>query len=312
MTEKKDKKVLDYDPLAWLEESADEEKSSTTENGAVTENTQSQPDVKVAAKTATRVKKTAVKKTVRKKSVKKKSPSSSTAAAKKASSKNNDGLNQSPVDIHNSLEDPAAITQQEVSAMTDDKTQDPGFGFFDEEDSAVATAKVVESASADPGFGFFSEEEDEKESSKSLETDDPGYGFFTDPAEKQVVDASSDSQQNSISLGGELTIRTVTTIRELIEQSLVAGLDIKLSAKSLSKIDTAGLQLLFSLDRTLKKQSHELFWVSPSPVINEAATALGLPELIADEAEGPGYGFFNQGSDQGESGNDQENGFGFF
>jgi len=179
-------------------------------------------------------------------------------------------------------------------------------------------------ADESPGYGFF--DQDSIEVKQETEHDMPetpvettqAYGFFDDDQEtgQQETQADKlDAKGEVIETGAELTIRSVAGFKEMLERSLVDGNDVRISAQGLRKIDTAGLQLLYSLKQSLAKTNQAIQWVNSSNLINDAAGLIGLPALadaVADEDES--FGFFDE---QGEaapaaSAAQESEGFGFF
>jgi len=99
-----------------------------------------------------------------------------------------------------------------------------------------------------------------------------------------------------LNLGSELTIKNVADFKKQIEASLAGDSDIRLDPGELQKIDTSGLQLLYSLQKTLAKSSQQLHWVSRNSVLDSAAELVGMNELINAITDSPeqdqGFGFF--------------------
>lgn len=222
------KKVLDYDPLAWLEEGEDE----TQSEGSVS---QSEIKEKFSAKKASTKKQVA-------------SPDKQTAS-------NNEAV----------AEEDNKVDQDEAA----------GFGFFDDD----PVEEVEQAASDEEGLA---------------------YGFFDDvPASLQTQSARIDTDSHAVNLGAELTIMSVSDCKALIDQLLHQGEEIKLQVNELQKIDSAGLQMLYSLKKTLDKSGQKIHWMSSGAVVNEVACLLGLPELSdasADDTEqqqeNSAFGFF--------------------
>ncbi len=281
------KSVLDYDPLAWLAE------------GDSADDTEKAIDEPVAPKKE--VKKRVVKKvSVKKKSAKTKSIAKK-VAKKPAKSKETTAIEET-IEMSNSNED------------------NPGYGFFDDsaepdELEALAQQNDTDSkAEADQGFGFFDEPGEVKVTeSKAEPEEDPGYGFFDNSDQLDSQSVGLDNYTNVIHLGADLTIRSVTALKALIDENLTNGFDIKLAAGDLQKIDTAGLQLIYSLSNTLEKTSQSITWVSSNSIINDAAKQIGLPQLMESPEDDGAYGFFDDDEKPNKQVNQQEEaGFGFF
>jgi anti-anti-sigma regulatory factor len=168
-------------------------------------------------------------------------------------------------------------------------------------------------------YGFFSQDTDDmneqvKGGEVSDESDDAdAYGFFDDsPAGLETQGAGLDESGQVIETGAELTIRSVAAFKQLIDDKLQKNIDIRISSRGLQKIDTAGMQLLHSLKESLAKTHQQIAWEHPSPIINEAAQLLGIPELTGEVTEpDQGFGFFND--EEVSSASEQtEAGYGFF
>ena len=138
---------------------------------------------------------------------------------------------------------------------------------------------------------------------KMPENHDPGFGFFDDHPFPSAGDrVASEGDCESLALGYELTIRNVRAFKEKLDASLASNRQVILDPAELQEIDTAGVQLLFSLQRSLAKTGQSLRWASKNPVIDSAATILGLDELVGDGGV----------IDGGVGKNDSSEGFGFF
>ena len=248
---KPSKQVLDYDPLAWLDEASGAEQT---------------PD----------------------------SPPSSNADSSQAVADERAVEESQRVP---GVTEPSAAPGHEPGDLNDESKVEQGFGFFDQPAAAS--------------------DQQEHEMPASTDDDDEAYGFFDHegPGPLQSQGVRLDAGGRIIETGAELTIRSAATFKEMVDRQLAQDLDIQLSARELQKIDTAGLQLLYSLGRSLDKTGQSIHWVHSSSVINDAAALLGLPPL-ADEtaAEEQAYGLFE--SDAGGGGADpvaqEEDGYGFF
>lgn len=136
---------------------------------------------------------------------------------------------------------------------------------------------------------------DEEETTSVTETEETGFGFFDDeivPSSTEMDD--DDVQYELLSMGGELTIRNVAMFKEKLDASLANQKDIMLDPAELQKIDTSGLQLLYSLHKNLDDSGRKINWASNNSVINSAALVLGLNDLLQtsiEESPDPGFGF---------------------
>ncbi|MBT4075479.1 MAG: STAS domain-containing protein [Gammaproteobacteria bacterium] len=184
------------------------------------------------------------------------------------------------------------IAIEETIEMSNSNEENPGYGFFDD--------------SAEPGEVKVTE-------SKAEPEEDTGYGFFDNSDQLDSQSEGLDNSTNVIHLGADLTIRSVTACKALIDENLTNGFDVKLAAGDLQKIDTAGLQLIYSLNNTLDKTSQSITWVSSNSIINDAAKLIGLPQLMESPEDDGAYGFFDDDEKPNTQVNQQEEaGFGFF
>ncbi len=166
-----------------------------------------------------------------------------------------------------------------------------------EKDSADEAAP--EAPQSDPGYGFFEDEEPaaamEKGSEPENDSPDSGYGFFDDtPGDGTATDAWKD-EGGAIHLGAELVIRNVAQAQRLLGEILSRGFDVRIDAGDLQKIDSAGLQMIYSLAATLEKNGQKIHWERPSPLIDQRGFEIGLPSLCPlDDKEGEEgvFGFF--------------------
>ena len=98
-------------------------------------------------------------------------------------------------------------------------------------------------------------------------------------------------QAEIIKLGRELNFTNAAAVKQEIESCLAGGREPVLDAAALQKVDTAGLQMLMSLRQFLETNQRELKWQTHSPVIESAASLIGVSFDMPSEAE-QGFGFF--------------------
>ncbi|MCP4433322.1 MAG: STAS domain-containing protein [Gammaproteobacteria bacterium] len=118
------------------------------------------------------------------------------------------------------------------------------------------------------------------------------YGFFQSNNEisESVKNSDSTGSAEVVSLGETLTVKTVAECKKNIVDSMTKNAEITLDSASLQKIDTAGLQLLLSLQKSLALTQQQINWKNRNPVIDSAARLTGMTEII--EEASTGYGFF--------------------
>ncbi|UXD88236.1 STAS domain-containing protein [Thalassolituus hydrocarboniclasticus] len=80
----------------------------------------------------------------------------------------------------------------------------------------------------------------------------------------------------TIDCGERLSIEQVEKLYASAEQALATAGDISLIAGQVQYCDTAGLQLVLSLQRTLEKTGHRIHWQSVSDSVREISAYLGL------------------------------------
>ena len=86
---------------------------------------------------------------------------------------------------------------------------------------------------------------------------------------------------NSLKLPGELTIQTVSQeIGNIREAAAKVDSAVTIDASQLSSVDTAGVQLLFSLVKELQKKGCDVSWQSVPPVLSDTANILGASAAL--------------------------------
>ncbi len=180
----------------------------------------------------------------------------------------------------------------------------------DSSEGKSISAKDMGNSETEAAYGFFDSVNDKELSEPEK---DAGYGFFDTSDQLSSQSVELDRASNIINLGAELTIRSVSGCKALIDENISNGFDIKLAAAELQKIDTAGLQLIYSLNKTLEKTSQCIIWESSNTIINDAAQLIGLPKLLESSEDDEAFGFFNEDVNQNSQSSQQDNsGFGFF
>ncbi|MDH5353976.1 MAG: STAS domain-containing protein [Gammaproteobacteria bacterium] len=143
-----------------------------------------------------------------------------------------------------------------------------------------------------------------EEATPVVATEGSDFGFFDNEiASPESEMENQDLKYDLLSMGSELTIKNVAMFKEKIDASLANQMDIKLDPADLQKIDACGLQLLYSLHANLSNTGQKIHWASKNPVINSAASILGLTELLQSstvttgvestvDSQSEGFGFF--------------------
>jgi ABC-type transporter Mla MlaB component len=84
------------------------------------------------------------------------------------------------------------------------------------------------------------------------------------------------NQTLRIQCGERLSIERVESLYSEMELAVREARDVELLASQVQFCDTAGLQLLLSLQQALQKQGLHIRWQAPSEVIYETSALLGL------------------------------------
>ncbi len=103
-------------------------------------------------------------------------------------------------------------------------------------------------------------------------------------AETAAADADGSTAEADAPVSGEITLEGSLTIAEAeamhlqLSQILNANVDITIEAEALSRVDTAGTQLIYAFVKEAKNRSLSLTWKSQSDALAECAATLGLTE----------------------------------
>lgn len=84
----------------------------------------------------------------------------------------------------------------------------------------------------------------------------------------------------TIDCGERLSIDRVEALFTEMEAAIRHGGQITLDATHVQFCDTAGLQLLLSLQTTLEQTGHEIAWLGFTDVVSETAGYLGLNNVL--------------------------------
>jgi anti-anti-sigma factor len=88
----------------------------------------------------------------------------------------------------------------------------------------------------------------------------------------------------SFSLPPEITIKTVSEVKEQLNELLNQAGAVTLDAENISRIDTVGLQLLLAFSRQLVAQERSSQICRASPTLVKVAATLGLSTVLAIDA----------------------------
>jgi len=84
-------------------------------------------------------------------------------------------------------------------------------------------------------------------------------------------------------LQGQLCIADAEAMHLRLSKLLHAQVDISINSEALSRVDAAGVQLLYALVKEAKKRAVAVVWLSVSPALQEAADTLGLTQGMGFE-----------------------------
>ena len=86
--------------------------------------------------------------------------------------------------------------------------------------------------------------------------------------------------KTSFSCGDALDIAHATALHSRLQKSLQKSSTIELKADGVERVDTAGLQLMVSLNSEVQRCGGELIWKNPSKPLLAAARSLGLDHTL--------------------------------
>ncbi|MEW6379182.1 MAG: STAS domain-containing protein [bacterium] len=87
---------------------------------------------------------------------------------------------------------------------------------------------------------------------------------------------SQSQQGNRLNLEGEITINDAVVLKETLLSYLAAQTTLSIDLHGVTKIDTSGLQLLFTAHQTAIHQGRKLSLENPSPAFLQAVKLAGL------------------------------------
>jgi ABC-type transporter Mla MlaB component len=90
----------------------------------------------------------------------------------------------------------------------------------------------------------------------------------------------TETADNSIRLPSHLTIRQAAEVYRQCEDALKGTASLRVNASEVSKVDTAGLQLLVALKTEMDQQRSAIEWISITDELRRAAQFMGLQHLF--------------------------------
>lgn len=88
-------------------------------------------------------------------------------------------------------------------------------------------------------------------------------------------------EKTSVNCGETLTIAHAMQLHQKLRKALDKSSHVELIANAITKVDTAGLQLLVSLLHEIDKIHGSITWKEPSPELIDAADIMGLTPHLA-------------------------------
>jgi anti-anti-sigma regulatory factor len=82
--------------------------------------------------------------------------------------------------------------------------------------------------------------------------------------------------KTSLSLGKSLDITQAEKLQKRLLAAMEKRCDIEITADSVERADTAGLQLLLALHKGVTLQGHNIIWKHPSSALCTSANRLGI------------------------------------
>lgn len=90
----------------------------------------------------------------------------------------------------------------------------------------------------------------------------------------------TNAEQLEIDCGESLTIAEVGSVYADLLVPLAEGKAVKLNVSKLERIDTAGVQLIYSLYKEAQTQGHTVEWDQPSEAFCQSVGLLGLAQQM--------------------------------
>jgi ABC-type transporter Mla MlaB component len=86
-----------------------------------------------------------------------------------------------------------------------------------------------------------------------------------------------------IQCGQQLTIAQVSDLYAQLLAALVEGQAVNIHINEVERVDTAGLQLLYTFKQNAQTGGVVVMWTPPSTVFADASDTLGLGEFYLDD-----------------------------
>jgi len=120
-----------------------------------------------------------------------------------------------------------------------------------------------------------------------MQADDKLDWIKTDACRDATTGDEIASVCGDIVLEGRLGIAEAEAMHAVFGQILQAGVDISIESDALSRVDAAGVQLLYALVRQAQKNKINVTWLSPSDALRQAVEVMGLSQAMGLSALEP-------------------------
>jgi len=87
-----------------------------------------------------------------------------------------------------------------------------------------------------------------------------------------------------LALSGEMTVTTAAEIKELLLRTLAVHPKLEIDLLNVTRLDTAGVQLLLLLQREAQRQGKQLGWLGFSLAVEEVMELLDLSDVLGQPA----------------------------
>lgn len=94
----------------------------------------------------------------------------------------------------------------------------------------------------------------------------------------------AETSDNSIQLPSHLTIRQIEQVYRLCENALKGTANLRIDASDVTKVDTAGLQLLIALKLEMDQQHSAIEWAAVADELRQTAQFMGVHNLFESSA----------------------------
>ena len=101
-----------------------------------------------------------------------------------------------------------------------------------------------------------------------------------------IIDLSNPSTGDALKISGELNVSDADGLRQRLAEALVRQPVLVLDLSEVRKCDFTTLQLIWSARESARRANKEFRVMAVSPVVTQAAAALGLPSDLLSTPPG--------------------------